>query len=84
LKQNIRPYSVNGKDHDSILDKYELARAYGKWCSDIHREEPGRYATTLAVAMDMLNFIEKQAIALGKPDSEAKLWFYGGSYGIVL
>jgi pimeloyl-ACP methyl ester carboxylesterase len=66
------------KNHQSVL-------AYGKWCSKIYSiNGTARYAGTVATAQDMLHYIELRATATGKMASDAKLWFYGISYGSIL
>jgi pimeloyl-ACP methyl ester carboxylesterase len=66
------------KNHQSLL-------AYGKWCSQIYAVNgTARYAGTVATAQDMLHYIELRAKATGKKSEEAKLWFYGISYGSIL
>jgi pimeloyl-ACP methyl ester carboxylesterase len=64
--------------HQSIL-------AYGKWCSDIYGVNgTAKYASTVATAQDMLHYVKLRAGALGKSPNEAKLWYYGISYGSIL
>ncbi|KAL3428602.1 hypothetical protein BDV09DRAFT_190808 [Aspergillus tetrazonus] len=51
----------------------------------VENESPyGYYVTTPAVAHDLLTFIEAEAEGAGKSPSDAKLWAYGASYGIVI
>jgi pimeloyl-ACP methyl ester carboxylesterase len=66
------------KNHQSLL-------AYGRWCSQIYSVNgTARYAGTVATAQDMLHYIELRAKATGKKAEDAKLWFYGISYGSIL
>jgi pimeloyl-ACP methyl ester carboxylesterase len=74
-----------------ITHEYELKKAhqsvlqYGKWCSQMYSVNgTARYAGTVATAQDMLHYIELRAKDLGKKPEEAKLWYYGISYGSVL
>ena len=40
--------------------------------------------TTPNVVRDMLQYVEAEATALDRDPSDAKLWYYGISYGTVL
>ncbi|KAF2184655.1 hypothetical protein K469DRAFT_666450 [Zopfia rhizophila CBS 207.26] len=75
---------VDSKNLDSVVDQFEMAGAYGRWCSNVHKNSSARYANTPAVAADMLNFAEKQNVAYGRPAEEAKVWYFGISYGTLL
>jgi pimeloyl-ACP methyl ester carboxylesterase len=80
-------YITDGKDPRSRARHFQLAGAFGEWCSEVHGEGgkgQGRYANTPAVAADLLNFAEKQNVAHGRPKEVAEVWFYGISYGTVL
>ncbi|KAF2647399.1 hypothetical protein K491DRAFT_784747 [Lophiostoma macrostomum CBS 122681] len=68
----------------SVASFYENAVAYGQFCTDAQRNGTGRYAGTVAVAADMVNFAERQAEANGQAAKDAKVWYYGVSYGTVL
>ncbi|KAF2818420.1 alpha/beta-hydrolase [Ophiobolus disseminans] len=66
------------KNHQSVL-------AYGKWCSQIYSVNgTARYASTVATAQDMLHYIQLRAKDNGRKPEDAKLWFYGISYGSIL
>jgi pimeloyl-ACP methyl ester carboxylesterase len=43
-----------------------------------------KYASTVATAQDMLHYIELRTKDLGQLPKEAKLWYYGISYGSIL
>jgi pimeloyl-ACP methyl ester carboxylesterase len=75
---------IDSKNQDSITDLFQLAGGFGDWCSRVHSNSTARFANTPAVARDMLNFAEKNAEANGKVANEAKVWFWGWSYGTVL
>lgn len=65
-------------NHQSILE-------YGKWCSQAYSVNgTARYASTVATAQDMLHYIRLRAKDTGKSPENAKLWFYGISYGTAL
>lgn len=64
--------------HQSIL-------AYGKWCSEMFAVNgTAKYAGTVATAQDMLHYIKLRAKDTGTSPEEAKLWYYGVSYGSIL
>lgn len=82
MTSNLR--TVDGKNPVSNAKQYEAAGVIGTWCAYVHRDGPGKYATTMGTAQDMLYFIEHQAIANGKPAEEARFWYMSGSYGSLL
>lgn len=60
-------------------------RSYGKWCSDTLKQNiTAKYISTPAVAHDLLTFAKAEAKAAGKSESDAKVWFYGMSYGTII
>ncbi|KAF2477666.1 alpha/beta-hydrolase [Lindgomyces ingoldianus] len=67
-----------------LPELFQSAKAYGEWCSAANKDTQAKYGGTAAVAQDMLHFIELQNIQYGHPGNEAKLWYYGVSYGTVL
>jgi pimeloyl-ACP methyl ester carboxylesterase len=75
---------INSKSAESVAREFEIVGAWGDWCSDVHRNDSAKYANTVATATDMLNYAEKRAVAEGKKAEEAKLWYWGISYGTAL
>jgi pimeloyl-ACP methyl ester carboxylesterase len=71
---------------DTVLrQQHQSVLAYGKWCTKMYSVNgTARYASTVATAQDMLHYIELRAQDLGQPQEEAKLWYYGISYGSIL
>ncbi|KAI8625996.1 Alpha/Beta hydrolase protein [Xylariaceae sp. FL1651] len=71
---------------DSLINQFYSAPIYGDWCNNaVDNNSPfSYYVTTPAVAQDMLTYIEAEAKSMGRPVDEAKLWYYGISYGTVI
>ncbi|KAF2714075.1 hypothetical protein K504DRAFT_371560, partial [Pleomassaria siparia CBS 279.74] len=67
----------------SMAEHFQLTGAYGDFCS---RKLSGdtRYANTVAVAQDMLRYVEKLAESRGEEPGQAMLNYYGISYGTVI
>ncbi|KAF2111377.1 hypothetical protein BDV96DRAFT_614719 [Lophiotrema nucula] len=82
------PRGVNNsgpsKSNDSKADSFELTGGFGDWCSRVHANDSAKYANTPAVARDMLNFAERNAEARGQSVADAKVWYWGISYGTIL
>jgi pimeloyl-ACP methyl ester carboxylesterase len=69
----------------SLLITWAQAGAFGQWCSDVHGpDSPSKYANTIATATDMLHYVELAAEANKEQKEDAKLYYYGASYGTVL
>ncbi|KAH7371190.1 TAP-like protein-domain-containing protein [Pyrenochaeta sp. MPI-SDFR-AT-0127] len=69
----------------ALRQSHEAKLAYGSWCSKIYSANgTAKYCGTVATAQDMLHYVELRAKSKGQPPSEAKLWYYGLSYGSVL
>lgn len=75
---------MNSKSRDSVVRQFELAGAWGDWCSQVHQDDHAKYASTVATAQDLLNYVEKEAVSRGEKAEEAQLWYWGLSYGTVL
>ncbi|KAF2636648.1 alpha/beta-hydrolase [Massarina eburnea CBS 473.64] len=76
--------SVDGKSEYSLRHQYEQATAFGKWCTEFNKNTDAKYANTVADSYDMTNYIEKSATEKDKDAKEAKLHYYGVSYGTIL
>ncbi|KAF5848095.1 hypothetical protein GGP41_005498 [Bipolaris sorokiniana] len=76
--------TVDGKSERSLRYQFEASTAFGKWCTKFNENTDAKYANTVAVAHDMAHYIEMVAKASGKDPEEAKLNYYGVSYGTVL
>jgi pimeloyl-ACP methyl ester carboxylesterase len=69
----------------SLKKQHQSALAYGKWCTGMYSVNgTASYANTLATAQDMLHYIELRAHDRGESSEEAKLRYYGISYGSIL
>lgn len=68
-----------------LARSFQLTGAYGDWCSGVYSVNgTAKYANTVAVAHDFLHYIELREKGLGGDARNAKLWYYGVSYGTVL
>ncbi|KAI9167962.1 putative hydrolase [Paramyrothecium foliicola] len=70
----------------SFRTQYYSSSIYAAWCdAEIQRNNTyGYYVTTPAVARDLLVYIEAEARYAGKPTIDAKIWYYGISYGTAI
>ncbi|KIW12401.1 hypothetical protein PV08_09678 [Exophiala spinifera] len=77
---------VTDASSTSLAEQYYSASLYGQWCSESfrHGNTSGLHISTPAVAQDMLMFAKAEQRFKGKPEDEAKVWYYGASYGTVL
>ncbi|KAH7128573.1 TAP-like protein-domain-containing protein [Dendryphion nanum] len=76
---------VDGRNEYELAESFNNAGLFGEWCSIVHSVNgTARYANTPAVAQDMLHYIELRAEARGHNPADAKLGFYGISYGTIL
>ncbi|KAH7394211.1 TAP-like protein-domain-containing protein [Phaeosphaeria sp. MPI-PUGE-AT-0046c] len=76
--------SVDGKSERSLRYQFETSTAFGTWCTKFNENTHAKYASTVAVAQDMVHYTEMVAKASGKDPKQAKLNYYGVSYGTVL
>ncbi|KAF2273370.1 alpha/beta-hydrolase [Westerdykella ornata] len=77
-------YSAMSAQETSMAERYRLVKAWGERCTAVNAESKTKYIGTSAVVQDMKHFIELQATANGKKAEDAKLWYYGVSYGTVV
>lgn len=77
---------VSDSSSTSASEQYYWGQAFSKWCAKSLGGPNGtaRYANTPSVARDLLMFTKAQAVANGKPKEDAKVWYYGYSYGTLL
>ncbi|KAL4928638.1 Alpha/Beta hydrolase protein [Aspergillus undulatus] len=70
----------------SLSNQFYSADFFGKACTPTVGGANGSaaFVGTPAVARDMLSFIKAEQRAAGRPEDEAKLSYYGISYGTVL
>lgn len=70
---------------NSLEQQFYAADLFGQWCSAVFQKNAsGEYVSTPAVATDMLTYAKAEQKAAGKPEEEAKLWYYAVSYGTAL
>ncbi|KAJ4361092.1 uncharacterized protein N0V89_001661 [Didymosphaeria variabile] len=74
---------VDPRSNVSISNYYETSGTFGTWCTQ-NLNKTAKYANTPATARDMLQYAELLAETQGKPREDAKVDFYGASYGTVL
>ncbi|KAF2675993.1 hypothetical protein K458DRAFT_380656 [Lentithecium fluviatile CBS 122367] len=67
-----------------LVEQWAQAQANGEICTAANNGTNASYAGTSAVVQDMMHFTELEAAACGKDPAEAKIWYYGVSYGTVL
>ena len=79
-------FSLGDVTSESVLrQQHQSTLAYGKWCTGMYSVNgTAKYASTVATAQDMLHYISLRAQDLGQTPEEAKLWYYGISYGSIL
>ena len=63
---------------------YQLSQARGEFCTKANKDTDAKYVGTVAVANDMLHYIKIAAEANGKKADDAKLMYWGVSYGTVI
>ncbi|KAL2783671.1 TAP-like protein-domain-containing protein [Aspergillus keveii] len=70
----------------SLSNQFAAADFFGKACTSTVGGKNGSaaYISASAVAQDLLSFIKAEQRAAGKPEKEAKLSYYGISYGTLL
>lgn len=74
---------VDPRSNVSISKFYEASGTFGTWCTQ-NLNKTAQYANTPATARDMLQYAELLAESQGKSREDAKVNFYGASYGTVL
>ncbi|KAG9388647.1 TAP domain protein [Pyrenophora tritici-repentis] len=85
LTENSTCASLVPLSRSLLKQSHQVILEYGKWCSQIYSVNgTARYAGTVATAQDMLHYIQLSAKDQGKNPDDAKLWFYGISYGTIL
>jgi pimeloyl-ACP methyl ester carboxylesterase len=76
---------VTNASSTSLETQFYAADLYGEWCSaSIGQNATELYISTPLVAHDMLTYAKAEQEAAGKPEKDAKVWYYGVSYGTVL
>ena len=83
--QDLFYTDVSNASSTSLDTQFYSADLFGAWCSpSISQDSRQMYISTPLVAQDMLTYVEGEQEAAGKPVADAKLWYYGQSYGTVL
>lgn len=78
--------AVDVNSSTSMAETFAKAGAFGDWCTAAHSSanDTAKYVNTVATSADMLHYAEVLAESKGERKTDAKLWYYGGSYGTVL
>ncbi|KAF1970757.1 hypothetical protein BU23DRAFT_389945, partial [Bimuria novae-zelandiae CBS 107.79] len=77
--------AVDNSSEYGLQTSFQHANTYGEWCSGIYSvNNTAKYVGTIAVAQDFLHYTELTAKARNREPSEAKLNYYGISYGSLL
>jgi pimeloyl-ACP methyl ester carboxylesterase len=74
---------VDPRSSVTISKYYEASGTFGTWCTQ-NLNKTAKYANTPATARDMLQYAELLAGSQGNPREDAKVHYYGISYGTVL
>lgn len=80
---NAQYYDIDPRSEESLKKYFAHAGGFGDWCSQT-LEDAANYANTPATAGDLLGYAELLAESQGKSKDEAKVNFYGASYGSAL
>jgi len=80
---NGQAYDVNARSSESLDRYFEVSGGFGTWCSETLNQS-ANYANTPATARDMLRYAEKLAESRGEPIEDAKVNYWGTSYGSTL
>jgi pimeloyl-ACP methyl ester carboxylesterase len=75
--------AVDARSELSLRAYFASAGGFGEWCSDA-LEDNAKYANTPAIARDMLYYAELLAESEGSSKENAKVNFFGVSYGSIL
>ncbi|KAF2120378.1 Alpha/Beta hydrolase protein [Lophiotrema nucula] len=76
---------VDNSTEYGLADAYQRTGAFGEWCTSVHAiNGTASYVGTVAVAQDMLHYVELLAESKGCQKDDAKIYYYGTSYGTVL
>lgn len=84
LYDNAMSQPINMNSPESFAVRYARDKAYGQWCGKALNGTNAKYANSVAVARDMLHYIETAKKQAGGDPKSAKLRFFGISYGTVL
>lgn len=77
--------AVDNSSEYGLQTSFQHVNTYGEWCSGIYSvNDTAKYAGTVAVVQDFIHYTELAAKAQNREPSEAKLNFYGISYGTVI
>jgi pimeloyl-ACP methyl ester carboxylesterase len=83
--QNLFYNDTSNASSASLETQFYVADIFGESCSySISQNRSQMYISTLLVAQDMLTYAKAEQNAAGKSESDAKLWYFGQSYGTVL
>lgn len=69
-----------------LIEQYQSTKAHGEFCTANNQipRSKAKYVGTSAVVQDMMYYTELVAQSRGEDPEEAKIWYYGTSYGTVI
>ncbi|KAH7115128.1 hypothetical protein B0J11DRAFT_618722 [Dendryphion nanum] len=80
VSQDVRGHSIKYQ----IPELYQISKAHGELCTAAIKNTTAKYASTAANVLDMVHFTELQATLNGQNPKEAKIWYFGISYGTLM
>ncbi|KAF2798604.1 alpha/beta-hydrolase [Melanomma pulvis-pyrius CBS 109.77] len=77
-------YDGGSSGSTPLAEQYQSTKALGEYCTQVNLNTTAKYVGTSAVVQDMMHYTELVATTNGQDPAEAKIWYYGISYGTVI